>query len=91
MGIKLYGHLWTLVITAFSYHFGDRLREELLFLSFLLAERGNLCKSELQKLLKSRLVSSQFIYGFCRNLMDTMTGSSYSNFSRMFSCPEGSK
>lgn len=90
MGIKLSGCLPTLLITPSHAILESEFEDRVMILSFLLAERGNSCKSQVWNLRKSRWVSSQFRYDFCRNLMATRTGSGSSKFSRTFLVPGSS-
>lgn len=93
MGIKLYGRLLTLVITAFSRHFGDIDFEGRVIIFILpISEKRQLMQILTLELFKSRPVSSQLIYDFCRNPVDfcRSTASSYSKFSTTLQCPETS-
>lgn len=75
MGIKLYGCLLMLLITAFSRYFGDVEFEERVII-FILPISG---KRQLMQIIILELTEIQtsffkFIYAFCGNLMDMRTG-----------------
>lgn len=81
MGIKLYGCLLMLLITAFSRHFRDVEFEERVIIFILpISGKRQLMQITILELTEIQTSFLKLIYAFCRNLMDMRTGEPNQNF-----------